>query len=42
MKGSTGNVFADLGFPIAEREQLKAQLTLRMYRLIKQRGLTQA
>jgi predicted XRE-type DNA-binding protein len=39
---STGNVFADVGFPNAEREQLKAHLTLRIYRLIKQRGLTQA
>ncbi|MGH9444894.1 MAG: helix-turn-helix domain-containing protein [Terriglobia bacterium] len=39
---STGNIFADLGFPNAEREQLKAQLALRIYRLIKQRGLTQA
>jgi predicted XRE-type DNA-binding protein len=39
---SSGNVFADLGFPNAEREQLKAHLTLRIYRLIKQRGLTQA
>jgi len=42
IRGSSGNVFADLGFPNAEREQLKAQLTLRIYRLIKQRGLTQA
>jgi predicted XRE-type DNA-binding protein len=39
---SSGNVFADLGFPNAEREQVKAHLTLRIYRLIKQRGLTQA
>jgi predicted XRE-type DNA-binding protein len=36
------NVFADLGFPNPEREQLKARLTLRNYRLIKDRGLTQA
>src|SRR5215831_11687542 len=42
IKGGSGNVFADLGFPNAEREQLKAHLTLRIYRLIKQRGLTQA
>jgi predicted XRE-type DNA-binding protein len=40
-KGS-GNVFADLGFRNPEREQLKALLTLRIYRLIKERGLTQA
>ena len=39
---SSGNIFADLGFPNAEREQLKALLTLRIYRLIKQRVLTQA
>lgn len=38
---SSGNVFADLGFPHPEREQLKAHLTLRIYRLIKERGLTQ-
>lgn len=42
IRESSGNVFADLGFPNAEREQLKAHLTLRIYRLIKQRGLTQA
>src|SRR3990172_1441141 len=38
----SGNVFADLGFPNPEREQLKAELTLRIYRLIKTRNLTQA
>ena len=37
----TGNVFADLGFSNPEREQLRAHLTLQIYRLIKQRGLTQ-
>jgi predicted XRE-type DNA-binding protein len=37
----SGNVFADLGLPHPEREQLKARLTLQIYRLIKQRGLTQ-
>lgn len=37
----SGNVFRDLGFPNPEREQLKADLTLQIYRLIKQRGLTQ-
>lgn len=42
IRESSGNVFADLGFPNAEREQIKAHLTLRIYRLIKQRGLTQA
>jgi predicted XRE-type DNA-binding protein len=38
----SGDVFADLGFPNPEREQLKARLTLQIYRLIKGRGLTQA
>src|SRR5260370_25041600 len=39
---SSGNVFADLGLPHPEQELLKAQLTLQIYRLIKQRGLKQA
>lgn len=38
---SSGNVFADLGFPNAGRELLKARLTLQIYRIIKDRGLTQ-
>ena len=42
VKKGTGNVFADLGFPHPEREQLKARLTLRIYRIIKARKLTQA
>jgi predicted XRE-type DNA-binding protein len=42
VKESGGNVFADLGFPNPEREQLKARLTLQIYRLIKDRALTQA
>src|ERR1035437_6913547 len=41
VKEGSGNVFADLGFPNPEREQLKARLTLQIYRLIKDRGLTQ-
>ena len=41
MEKSSGNVFADLGLPHPEQELLKAQLTLRIYRLIKQRGITQ-
>jgi len=36
------NIFRDLGFPNPEREQLKAHLTLQIYRLIKNRRLTQA
>jgi len=39
---SNGNVFADIGFANPEREQLKAHLTLQIYRIIKKRGLTQA
>lgn len=39
---SSGNVFADLGFPKPEQELLKARLTLQIYRTLKQRGLTQA
>ena len=42
VEDGSGNVFADLGFPNAEREQVKAHLTLRIYRLIKSRNLTQA
>jgi predicted XRE-type DNA-binding protein len=39
---SSGNVFADLRLPNANRELLKARLTLQIYRIIKDRGLTQA
>ena len=39
-KGS-GNVFADLGLDHPDEELLRAELTLRIYRLIKERGLTQ-
>lgn len=38
----SGNVFADLGFHNPERELLKARLTLQIYRIIKERKLTQA
>ena len=38
----SGNVFADLDLPHAEQELLKARLTLQIYRIIKDRGLTQA
>jgi len=38
---SSGNVFADLGFPHPEQKLLKAKLTLEIYRLVKSRGLTQ-
>jgi predicted XRE-type DNA-binding protein len=36
------NIFADLGLPNAEQELLKAQLTLQIYKIVKERGLTQA
>ena len=39
---SSGKILADLGFTDPEREQLKARLTLQIYHLIKQRGLTQS
>jgi predicted XRE-type DNA-binding protein len=42
IKEGSGNVFADLGFPNPERERIKARLTLQIYRLIKDRGFTQA
>ena len=41
-KESSGNVFADLGLPNPEQELLKAHLTLQIYRIVKERGLTQA
>jgi len=41
-EGSNQNVFADLGLPHPERELLRAQLTLQIYELIKQRDITQA
>ena len=37
----SGNVFADLGLPNPEQELMKARLTLEIYRIIKQRGMTQ-
>jgi predicted XRE-type DNA-binding protein len=42
VKEGGGNNFTDLGFTNPEREELKARLTLQIYRLIKARGLTQA
>lgn len=41
IKVGSGNVFADLGLPNPEQELLKAELTLQIHRLIKQRNLTQ-
>ncbi len=37
----SGNVFADLGISNPEQELLKAELTMQIYRIIKQRNLTQ-
>jgi predicted XRE-type DNA-binding protein len=42
VKQGSGNVFADLGLPNPERELLKARLTLQIYKIVKERGLTQA
>ncbi len=39
---SSGNVFADLGLPNPEQEMMKARLTLQIYRLVREQGLTQA
>ena len=41
VEASSGNVFGDLGLPHPGQEQLKAHLTLQIYRTIKERGLTQ-
>jgi predicted XRE-type DNA-binding protein len=41
-KTGSGNVFADLGLPNPEQELVKARLTLQIYRIVKERGLTQA
>lgn len=38
----SGNVFADLGLPNPEQELLKAQLTLQIYSVLKDSGMTQA
>ena len=37
----SGNVFSDLGLPNADQELMKARLTLQIYRIIKERGITQ-
>ena len=39
---SSGNEFADLGLPNPEQELMKARLTLQIYRIIRELGLTQA
>ena len=37
----SGNIFADLGLPNPEQELLKAQLTLQIYTILKDSGMTQ-
>jgi predicted XRE-type DNA-binding protein len=37
----SGNVFADMGLPNPEQELLKAQLTLQIYAILKDSGMTQ-
>ena len=41
-KRGSGNVFADLGLPNPEQELLRARLTLEIYKIVRERGLTQA
>lgn len=38
---SSGNVFADLGFPNSEQVLVKAKLTVQIYQILKHRKLTQ-
>ncbi|HEV3110699.1 MAG TPA: hypothetical protein VGY99_09425 [Candidatus Binataceae bacterium] len=37
VEDSSGNIFADLGFPNPGLEQLKAELKLQIYRIMKDR-----
>ena len=39
---SSGNVFADLRLPNPEQAMMKARLTLQIYLIVQDRGLTQA
>jgi len=38
---SSGNVFADLGFPNSEQELVKAKLTVQIYQILRDRKVTQ-
>jgi predicted XRE-type DNA-binding protein len=38
---SSGNVFADLGLPNSEQELAKAELTLQIYQILRDRKFTQ-
>lgn len=42
VEASTGNVFADLGLPDADKLQIKSGLTVEIAKAIRERGLTQA
>ncbi|MFA5521402.1 MAG: helix-turn-helix transcriptional regulator [Castellaniella sp.] len=42
VEASTGNVFADLGLPDAEKLQIKSGLTVEIAKAIRERGFTQA
>ncbi|HEY1430719.1 MAG TPA: helix-turn-helix transcriptional regulator [Stellaceae bacterium] len=39
---SSGNVFGDLGMPNSEQELLKAELTVQIFKLIRERKLAQS
>ncbi len=39
---SSGNLLRDLGLPNPEQEMMKTRLTLRIYRITREHGLTQA
>jgi predicted XRE-type DNA-binding protein len=41
VEASSGNAFADLGLPDADRLQVKSGLTLEIIKAIRERGLTQ-
>jgi predicted XRE-type DNA-binding protein len=38
---SSGNVFADLGFPNSEQELIKAKLTVQIFQILRDRKITQ-
>jgi predicted XRE-type DNA-binding protein len=40
-EASSGNVFADLGFANSEQELVKANLTMQIYQILKDRKITQ-
>jgi len=42
VEASSGNVFADLGLPDADKLQIKSGLTIEIAKAIRERGLTQA